>query len=31
VRIEPALVIRPKVDDPSVVPTPLNAGVFVKF
>ena len=31
VRIEPAPVMRPKVLDPSVVPTPLNAGVLVRF
>ena len=31
VRIEPALVMRPNVVDPSVAPTPQNAGVFVRF
>ena len=31
VRIEPALVMRPKVVEPSVVPTPLNVGVLVRF
>ncbi len=28
VRMEPALVMRPNVVEPRVVPTPLNAGVF---
>ncbi len=31
VRIEPAPVTRPNVVDPSVVPTPLKLGVFVRF
>jgi hypothetical protein len=31
VRMEPALVTRPKDDDPRVAETPENAGVFVRF